>query len=212
MGMAAVIAYDSLVTYGKVSLNPTENSSLKVLVIGASGGIGTITGQIGKALGIGEMWAVCSGSNEDFVKQNGYHFVVDYTKGPLTEQLQDKKSYFDIVIDLVGGDEYYTQLAALVLQPSKLFVTAVGPYPHGGKITIGKLFGFGGTVLKHKLFGKHKYGLVMQGNKGEKFLAEMLEKGLIKPPIQECVKLSEGVKAYEISMGKKVKGKLVITP
>ncbi|KAI9143043.1 chaperonin 10-like protein [Paraphysoderma sedebokerense] len=215
IGLAAITAYEGLITHGDISLNSSDNSSSKILVIGASGGIGTLVGQIAKSLGIGEIWGVCSGSNENLIKQHGYNFFIDYTKGNLTQQFRDqnKQNYFDLILDLVGGDEYYTQLAALVLKPSKPFVTAVGPYPYGDKITVGALLGFGTTIMKHKMFGKNPYRMIMSlTNKGYEFLEEKVKNGEILPVVQECVPLSDGVKAYEISMGKRVKGKVVIVP
>lgn len=77
----------------------------RVLIIGASGGVGIFAIQIAKHFGA-QITAVCSGKNVDFVKSLGANTVIDYTVASLETQLAGLKEEFDIVFDAVGGDEY----------------------------------------------------------------------------------------------------------
>jgi len=71
------------------------------LINGAAGSLGTAAIQIGTYLGA-EVTAVCSGSNEDFVKSLGATFTIDYTKEDFTQA----DSIYDVVFDTVGKSSF----------------------------------------------------------------------------------------------------------
>ncbi len=107
----------------------------KCLVIGASGGIGTLCVQALKQKKA-RIWGVCSQRNVEIVQKLGAERVIDYTKGPFSEQIQDLDEQVDIVFDLVGGKELERDAFA-VLASTGTFVTIVGPNKYVGEKNIG---------------------------------------------------------------------------
>jgi len=107
----------------------------KCLVIGASGGIGTLCVQALKQENA-SIWGVCSQRNVEIVQKLGAERVIDYTKGPFSEQIQDLGEQVDVVFDLVGGKELERD-AFSVLASTGTFVTIVGPIKYVGEKNIG---------------------------------------------------------------------------
>jgi alcohol dehydrogenase len=107
----------------------------KCLVIGASGGIGTLCVQALKQKNA-RVWGVCSQKNAEIVQQLGAERVIDYTKAPFSEQIQDLDEQVDVVFDLVGGKEIEKD-AFLVLASTGTFATIVGPNKYVGERKIG---------------------------------------------------------------------------
>lgn len=102
-------------------------SGCRVLVVGASGAIGTVLLQMlskkYKDKG-GNVTAVCSGANADMVKRMGADEAVDYKLKPFHKQLEAAEK-FQVVFDLVGGQDVEEQ-AAMLIEKGGMFVTAVG--------------------------------------------------------------------------------------
>ena len=117
---------------GVVSASVSEGQSC--LVIGASGGIGTIIIQILKKLGA-KITGVCSSSNVELVRSLGAENIIDYTRAPFEKQLEDR--LFDRVIDCVGGKDTEAQ-ALKVLKKNGRFVTLCGPDKYIGDTNVGK--------------------------------------------------------------------------
>jgi alcohol dehydrogenase len=109
----------------------------KCLVIGASGGIGTLCIQALKQENA-RVWAVCSQRNAEMVQQLGAERVIDYIKAPFSKQMQDLDEQVDVVFDLVGGKEIEKE-AFLVLASTGRFVTVVGPNKYVGERKIGAI-------------------------------------------------------------------------
>jgi alcohol dehydrogenase len=109
----------------------------KCLVIGASGGIGTLCIQALKQENA-RVWGVCSQRNAEIVRQLGAERVIDYTKAPFSEQIQDLDEQVDVVFDLVGGKEMERD-AFSVLASTGTFVTIVGPNKYVGERKIGMI-------------------------------------------------------------------------
>lgn len=78
---------------------PLEGAQERVLVVGASGGVGHLAVQIARAAGA-TVTGVCSGRNAQVVRDLGAHAVIDYTQPDATRG----KGPFDIVLDCIGGD------------------------------------------------------------------------------------------------------------
>jgi alcohol dehydrogenase len=109
----------------------------KCLVIGASGGIGTLCIQALKQENA-RVWGVCSQRNAEIVRQLGAERVIDYTKASFSEQIQDLGEQVDVVFDLVGGKEMERD-AFSVLASTGTFVTVVGPNKYVGERKIGMM-------------------------------------------------------------------------
>ena len=109
----------------KIATNLPAEGGGRCLVLGASGGLGTVMLQLLRRRGV-HIVAVCSGSNADTVRRLGADEVVDRTAAPFGEQLAGADK-FDVVFDFVGGTE--TQQGAVpLLRRGGQFVTAVGPW------------------------------------------------------------------------------------
>ena len=138
----------------------------RVLVIGASGGIGSVVVQLLRAEGEVHVTGVCSFKNADFVKSLGANQVVDYRKGSVQEQLKGEPQY-DVVIDMLGGSASYQTGKSLLKSRTGRFLTATGTVAWLGDKKIG-LMGYcrmAGTLLYHsvanRLPGSHPYYFVV---------------------------------------------------
>jgi NADPH:quinone reductase-like Zn-dependent oxidoreductase len=92
---AALTALQALRDVGKV------RPGMKILINGASGGVGTFAVQIGKALGA-EVTGICSSRNVELVRSLGADYVVDYTK----EDFARSPRRYDLILDNVGNRSF----------------------------------------------------------------------------------------------------------
>jgi alcohol dehydrogenase len=99
----------------------------RCLVLGASGGLGSVMLQLlrGHKASCLHVSAVCSAANAELVKRLGANEAVDYAKGPIEQQLQGVDK-FDVVFDFVGGKGMEKSGTALLKRGGQ-FITAVGP-------------------------------------------------------------------------------------
>ncbi len=174
----------------------------KVLVNGASGGIGTFAVQIAKSLGA-EVTGVCSTRNVEMVRSIGADHIVDYSREDFTRK--DEK--YDFVLDNVANHS----LSALrrTLTPTGTLV------PNGGDFD-NRWFASGGRVIHAKLLSRFgtqtlKTFLVSMKNEGLLALTQLIEAGKVTPVIDRTYPLSEAAQAIgHVSQGH-ARGKAVIT-
>lgn len=167
----------------------------RVLINGASGGVGTYAVQIAKILGAAEVVGVCSGGNADRVKGLGCDRVIDYTQRDFT---QDHAKY-DVVFDVVGNRSFND--CKRVLQPSGACVTTQ-PYP--------------GNYLQSTLtlfLPGQKYKVVLVQPRGEDlaFLKAQIEIGKIRSIVDRTYPLQEIAAAHTYGETGRTIGKVVIT-
>jgi NADPH:quinone reductase-like Zn-dependent oxidoreductase len=98
----------------------------RVLVIGASGGVGTLALQIAKNMGAAHVTAVCSGKNIELVASLGADAVIDYTQQNPLQLNGDKDAPYDVVYDTVGAHSH--EAAREVLTAEGTYLTLV-PIP-----------------------------------------------------------------------------------
>ncbi len=196
--IAGVTALQALRDKGKIQRGQ------KVLINGASGGVGTFAVQIAKSFGA-EVTGVCSTKNLELVRSLGADHVIDYTKEDLTKGEQR----YDLIVDNVGT------------QPLSGFRHALGPkgicvLVGGGGVNDGGFLGPMGRPIKALLvspFVSQKMGMLMAELKKSDLmiLAELMESGKVKPVIDRTYPLSKMADAIRYLEQGHARGKVVIT-
>ena len=175
----------------------------RVLIIGASGGVGLFAVQIAKALGA-EVTGVCSTAKMGLVRSVGADHVIDYT----AEEVTDSGQRYDLVLD-TGGDR---TLAALrrCLAPHGRLVLVGG---EGGGRIIGAAMTRSLRAVAWSPFIKQSLRMVMGTTKADDLqtLTDLIESGKIRPVIDRVYPLSEAATAIRRLHNGRARGKLVIT-
>jgi NADPH:quinone reductase-like Zn-dependent oxidoreductase len=191
---AAIPALQALRDYGQIQ--PGQ----KVLINGASGGVGTFAVQIAKSFGA-EVTGVCSARNLDMVRSIGADQVIDYTREDFTQS----GPRYDLIIDNVGNRSVSDLKRTLS--------------PQGICVIIG--YSSPGLLLQHMLLGtlvsmtgSKKIGLLGEAKPNKKdlvFTAELLEAGKVVPVIDRRYPLSETAEAIRYLEEGHARGKVIIT-
>jgi NADPH:quinone reductase-like Zn-dependent oxidoreductase len=131
-------AYHGLLMVGKLQ------AAQAVLVHGASGGVDFAAARLAVLLGC-RVWGTCSPANIEALRSAGVA-PLNYANSDFDRTLED--SSLDLVLDTVGGDDYYHRSLRL-LRRSGRYVTAVGPVRHGGStpVTYGVMLRTAATLL-----------------------------------------------------------------
>lgn len=194
--VAAVTALQALRDKGRVQ--PGQ----KVLINGASGGVGTFAVQLAKSFGA-DVTGVCSTRNVDLVRSLGADRVVDYTREDFT-RLRER---YDLMLDIAGSRSFFEFRRALTPE-----ATVVGI---GGRMTyrgLGPLPHVVGTLLASKGRSQTVTFFVAQITKEDlAFLAELLEAGTVKPVIDRRYELSHAADALRYLGEGHARGKVIVT-
>jgi NADPH:quinone reductase-like Zn-dependent oxidoreductase len=175
----------------------------KVLVNGASGGVGTFAVQIGKALG-GEVTAVCSTRNVDQARALGADRVIDYTREDFTKGGE----VFDLMLDVAGGRSW--RKCKRVLKPDATVVLIGGPKTSA---MLGPLSHLGRMLVRGKLSSRSIAFFIAKFNKADMaVLAELLETGKMRSVVERSYDLAEVADALRLMGEGHVQGKLVLRP
>ncbi|MHA1448289.1 MAG: NAD(P)-dependent alcohol dehydrogenase, partial [Candidatus Hodarchaeales archaeon] len=167
----------------------------KVLIIGASGGIGTFGVQIAKLYGA-EVTGVCGSSNVDMVKEIGADYVIDYTKEDYTKS---GKTY-DIIFDAI---------AANTLSNCKQILADEGTYISNNFLNSPRhIFQAMTNRLRSK---KLKFGVAVESAENLDLLREWIEEGMIKPVIDTVYPLNQTADAHRHYETGHSKGRVVIS-
>lgn len=171
----------------------------KVLVNGASGGVGTFAVQIAKSYGA-EVTGVCSTRNLEMVRSIGADHVVDYTREDFTKSGQT----YDLIYDAIGNRSVFAYRRAL--KPGGNCVIA-------GFTTVPRLF-------EHVLLGKLVSGLgskkvaLMSIAREDKqdflIIKELLETGKVVPVLDRCYPFSETAEAIRYLEQGHARGKVIV--
>ncbi len=176
----------------------------KLLINGASGGVGTFAVQLGKAMGA-EVTGVCSTRNVELIQSIGADHVVDYTSSDFSRT--DHK--YDVVLDLVGNRSL-TDLRRALVRNGILVLSG------GGVFTGGSVFGPIGLILKAKLsapFVRQRVILLQPTmNKADLMtLCELAESGKIVPAIDRTYPLSAAADALRYLEAEHARAKVILT-
>ncbi|KAI8140195.1 chaperonin 10-like protein [Fennellomyces sp. T-0311] len=214
VGVAFGTAYQAILVLG----NLPKEGVRKILVLGGSGGVGTYAVQLAKAIQNTEVVGICSGKNAEFVKSLGADRIVDYTvEGAIGALVKEEAETFDLIVDCVGGEEYYNQLVGL-LKKKGTFATAVGPVMHVGADKVSLFSGAKMilTVLGRKLFGCRSYQVVLH-IPWDKFASEWtpyFSDGRVKTVLRDdqIFDLKDGVLAHKKIESHRTVGKIILRP
>ncbi|PYK13945.1 MAG: alcohol dehydrogenase [Verrucomicrobia bacterium] len=196
--IAGITALQGLRDKGKVQ--PGQ----KVLIIGASGGVGTFAVQIARSMGA-DVTGVCSTRNLDMVRTLGADHVIDYTKEDFTKSEQR----YDVILDNVAN--HSLSECRRVLNPDGKYVL-IG----GGGVNEGRWLGPGLThAVKAMFLSKfvsQKMGMMLAelNQKDLTALADLMQSGKVTPVIDRTYKLSELPQAIEYLEQGHARGKVVV--
>ncbi len=185
---AAAISVGALTAWQAIFDTANLQSGQKILIHGASGGVGSMAVQLTKAKGA-YIVATASGKNEEFVKNLGADEFVDYTK----QKFEDVAKDVDVVFDTIGGE---TQKRSFqTLKKGGFLVSIVAPPEQESA----------------EKFGIKAEMISVQPNAEQ--LAEitkLVEEGKVKTHIETVLPLSEVKKAHELSESGHTRGKIVL--
>jgi len=192
--VAATTALQGLRDTGQI------HTGQRVLVNGASGGVGTFAVQIARAFGT-EVTGVCSTRNLDMVRSIGADHAIDYMKEDFTRTGQ----HYDLIYDAVGNSSVSAYRRAL--NPGGTCVVA-------GFTSLPRLFEHMLIGPLRSKIGDKKVGLMGTAQIKQKDLVslrELLEAGKVTPVIDRRYSLREVPEAIRYLEAKHARGKVVIT-
>jgi len=190
--VAAVTALQGLRNQGQIQ--PGD----KVLINGASGGVGTFAVQIAKAFGA-EVTAVCSTQNLKMARSIGADYVIDYTKEDFTRNGRQ----YDFILAVNG----YQSLSAYkhALMPNGTYVFIGGsPAQTFQALLLGPL-------MSERHGRKMTSVMKKASQKDLLYIRELLDGGIIRPVIDESYPLSKTAEAFRYFEKGHARGKVIIT-
>jgi NADPH:quinone reductase-like Zn-dependent oxidoreductase len=174
----------------------------KVLINGASGGVGTYAVQIAKVLGA-DVTAVCSTQNVELARSLGADRVIDYTREDFT-QLAERH---DLIVDIAGSRSFWklrrvlTPQGTVVVVGAKMKYSLLGPLKH----MIGTLVEAIGRSQKAKVF------MAEVTTADLAYVGELMESGKVRSVIDRRYPLSEAVEALRYLGEGHAQGKIVLS-
>ena len=190
---AACVPYGGIMALSllkKVTILPGQ----KVLVNGASGGIGSAAVQIAKVFGA-KVAGVCSTPRLEYVRSLGADQVIDYTKEDFTENNEK----YDLIFDILGRSSFSRCKSSLTQNGRYLLAS----------FKMRELF----QMLRTSIAGSKKVICALASEKSEDliYLKELVEAGKVKSIIDRCYPLEQTAEAHRyVETGQK-KGNVVIT-
>jgi NADPH:quinone reductase-like Zn-dependent oxidoreductase len=198
--VAAITALQGLRDKGKIQ------AGQKVLINGASGGVGTFAVQIAKVFGA-EVTGVCSTRNLEMVRSIGADHVIDYTKENFTKGAQR----YDLLFDLVGNHSFSDRRR--ILQPNGICVLAGVGGSGSNEGQMGRrLLGILRALAASPFVSQKFVFYIAQINKPDlQLLSDLMESGKITPVIDRQYKFSDAREALRYLEQGHARGKVVIT-
>ncbi len=195
--IAAITALQGLRDHGHIK------AGQKVLINGASGGVGTYAVQIAKALGA-EVTGVCSTRNLELVRSLGADHLVDYTQENFTESAQR----YDLILDNVGNHSYRD--LADVTTPDGIIVTVGGPKTNPW---VGPIWRVIVSRKLAELFVDQQLPFfIARVNKADlELLAGLATEGRLKSVIDRRYSLEHAGAALEYIGSRRARSKVVVT-
>jgi len=196
---AAVVAVSGLAALQGLRAGRIQRGQ-KVLIIGASGGVGTYAVQLAKAFGA-EVTGVASTSKVDLVRAIGADDVIDYTR----DDFADGRQQYDLIID-IGGNSRLSRLRR-ALTPRGTLVIAGG---EGGKLTgVGRQM----TAVMLSLVVRQRLTMYVSRHRQADIeaLRQQIEAGRVTPIVDKTYALAEVPDAIRHLESGRAQGKIAIT-
>ena len=196
-GLAGLTALQGLRT-GKI------HAGQKVLINGASGGVGTFALQIAKAFDT-EVTAVCSTRNVEMARNLGADHVIDYTKEDFTK----RNERYDLLFDDVNNHSISERRR--ILNPRGICVLAgIGSagLHEGQLVRIGRIFG--AAFLSRFIDQKFERYTTASNQADLKFLSELMAEGKVTPFVEKTYAMAETSEALRYFTEGHARGKLII--
>jgi NADPH:quinone reductase-like Zn-dependent oxidoreductase len=199
---AAAVPISALTALQAVRDHGRIQAGQKVLIIGASGGVGTFAVQIAKAFGA-EVTGVSSTAKMDAVRALGADHVVDYT----LNDFLDGTHRYDVILD-IGGNRRLSHLRRALTPQGRLVIV-------GGE-TDGRWLGGADRQLRALLlsaFVGQKLGTFVNSENARdlEVLRELIESGVVTPAVDRAYPLSETTAAIRYLLDGHARGKIAIT-
>jgi NADPH:quinone reductase-like Zn-dependent oxidoreductase len=194
--IAGGTALEALRDYGHVA------AGQKVLINGASGGVGTYAVQLAKAFGA-EVTAVCSTRNVELVRSLGADHVIDYKKDDFTEgQVQ-----YDLIVDNVGNHDFLD--LRKVVKPEGTIVTVGGPKDNAFLGPISR-------IIKQKIVGnfidqKLVFFVSDVDAPDLQLFADLMREGKLESAIDRRYPLEQAGAALDYIGSQRARGKVIVT-
>src|ERR1700744_2324922 len=180
--LAGLTAWQGLFKFGKLE------KGQKVLIQGASGGVGTFAIQFAKWKGA-EVIGTASADNLAFIKQLGADQAIDHENQRFEEEVQD----VDLVLDLIGKETQQRSLA--VIKPGGILVTTVAPeFKDEAKEKHIRLESFTAQSYPEDL----------------EQIGGLIDQGIVQPVVSAVLNLEDARQAEELSSQHHTRGKIVI--
>jgi NADPH:quinone reductase-like Zn-dependent oxidoreductase len=199
---AAVVAISGLPALQGLRDHGRLTPGQPVLIIGASGGVGSYAVQLAKAFGA-EVTAVCSTTKVDLVRSLGADHVIDYTRDDFAEG----KQRYDVILD-IGGNSSLSRLRR-ALTPKGTLVIAGGE--GGGRWLGGTDRQLRALLLSRFVSQKLTTFISKENHEDMIVLKQLIEAGKITPVIDRTYPLSEVPNAIRYLEQGYARGKVVIT-
>jgi NADPH:quinone reductase-like Zn-dependent oxidoreductase len=197
---AAVVAVSGLAAIQGLQAGRVR-AGQKVLIIGASGGVGTYAVQLAKAFGT-EVTGVCSSSKVDLVRSVGADHVIDYTH----EDFADGEHRYELILDIGGNSRLSRLRRALVPKGTLVIVGAEGARWTG----IGRQLR---ALTLSPLVGQRLTFFVSKHRQADlETLARFVETGQVKPMVDRVYPLAEVPDAIRHLEAGLARGKIAVTP
>jgi len=199
---AAAVPVSALTALQAVRDHAKVQAGQKVLIIGASGGVGTFAVQIAKAFGA-EVTGVCSTAKTDLVRAIGADHVIDYTR----DDFAGGPRRYDVILD-IGGNRRLSHLRRALTPRGRLVIV-------GGE-NGGRWLGGTDRQLRALLLSplvSQKLGTFIASENAEdlEVLRVLIESGKLAPAIDRTYPLSETPAAISYVFQGRARGKVVIT-
>jgi NADPH:quinone reductase-like Zn-dependent oxidoreductase len=199
---AAVVAISGLTALQGLRDHAKVRPDQKVLIVGASGGVGTYAVQLAKVFGA-HVTGVCSTTKVDLVRSLGADQVIDYAR----EDFADGQQRYEVILD-IGGNASLSRLRRALTPKGTLVIT-------GGE-TDGRWLGGTDRQLRALVlspFVGQKLGTFVsrENHRDLMVLKELIEAGKVTPVVDRAYPLSDVPDAIRYLRGGHARGKVVIT-